>query len=194
MIRTKADKIRDRNLIMNFYFQNFSIAEIGKKVKERTEANYLIRRDEILRTIDESILMWKRAEIIKIDQLKERELQKLDLLEQEYWFAWKNSCTPSKQTSITRERGEPVTEVNDEGDVVDTFQFIETKRIEKVTQSHGNPKFLEGIERCIYKRCQIMGIFAIQKPSLMDSDEVDLNPENIDLREVHSRLLSVLGN
>lgn len=85
---------------------------------------------------------WLERSINHIDQKKAIELAKLDQLELTYWDAWERSGEPFKST--TEEEG----------------GRYGPKTIEKTEERVGDPRFLDGILRCIERRCAIIGIDA----------------------------------
>ena len=95
--------------------------------------------------------------MIDINEAKARELAKIDNLETEYWTAWEKSKEDYKQKS-TKAKGT--------GEVAIT--------LEKTTKEvivYGDPRFLAGIQWCISKRCDIIGIDAPKQTTMKIVDE-----------------------
>lgn len=90
---------------------------------------------------------WLDRSINHFDQKKAIELAKLDQLELTYWDAWERS-KENAETRIER----------------NTFKglYIETK----IEGQVGNPAFLEGVLKCITKRCEILGLDAPKKQDI----------------------------
>lgn len=87
---------------------------------------------------------WLERSINHIDQKKAIELSKLDRLEVTYWEAWERS-RENAETVINRSTPNgPIHEERSEG-------------------QSGNPAFLEGVLKCIAKRCEILGLDAPKK-------------------------------
>lgn len=87
---------------------------------------------------------WKSSAVAAIDELKAQQLAKVDALERTYWEAWERSCKP-RETNIAK--------------------MVDGKGERKEATTHkegrdGNPKFLEGVLKCIERRCQLLGIDA----------------------------------
>lgn len=89
---------------------------------------------------------WKAEALQNIDELQSRELAKLDKLESTYWEAWDRSVLNSERKS---ER----TKTLDDGKQEFTQEIVTEGR-------DGNPAFLAGIERCIERRCKLLGLDA----------------------------------
>jgi hypothetical protein len=82
---------------------------------------------------------WMAASVAAFDERKAQELAKVDELERVYWQAWAKSQMPKKVKGRKK---------NENG--------IETTLREE--RRDGDPRFLDGILRCIEKRCAIVGI------------------------------------
>jgi hypothetical protein len=96
----------------------------------------------ISRDLSELRKEWLDRSINHIDQKKGIELAKLDQLESTYWAAWEES----KEDAVIHTTG------------TTAKGFVNTTRTEG--RRPGNPAFLEGVLKCIEKRCQIIGINA----------------------------------
>jgi transposase-like protein len=110
---------------------------------------------------------WLAASIGDVGARKAEELARLDAAEREFWAAWEQSKA-ERQSTRTRRRTKPT--VNKDGQAVaggeDEAEFRKEQR-------DGNPKFLEGILRCIQQRCEILGVNAPTKiaPVTPDGEE-----------------------
>jgi transposase len=139
--RNASEVERDRRLIATYYLQGHTQAEIAEEVKL---SQATVSRD--LKAIQEQ---WRQASILEINEAKARELAKIDLLEREYWVAWERSLDDLQSKTIkargTKEEGKPYE------------QTIHT------SDSNGDPRYLAGIQWCIERRCQILGIDAPRK-------------------------------
>ncbi len=91
---------------------------------------------------------WREKTAINLDQAKSRELERIDLLEREYWAAWERSKT--EKTKAKRELSGKDTN----GDPIVRRQFSEKE------QMIGNPAYLNGVQWCISERCKLIGIYA----------------------------------
>jgi predicted transcriptional regulator len=98
--------------------------------------------------------IWAKARNTSIDQVVAEELAKIDNLECEYWVAWKKSITDHSKT-VNKARGKA-------NAVTPDFQEITEMQI----INHGEPRFLNGIERCIERRCKLLGLDAPAKSNV----------------------------
>lgn len=87
---------------------------------------------------------WLAASVRDFDAARAQELAKIDHAEQEYWAAWQRSIQPREVTLTEQTYGEKPSRkasVRREGQA-------------------GDPRFLDGVLRCIERRCAILGLNA----------------------------------
>lgn len=86
---------------------------------------------------------WRTARIDNINEIKMREVQRIDVLEREYWDAWKKS---QQDKIITKSRSGTIglNGINENSETIEG--------------QVGDPRFLQGIQWCVDKRCEILGI------------------------------------
>jgi hypothetical protein len=113
---------------------------------------------------------WLEAGLRDFDELRSEQLAKIDALEATYWEAWNKSCRDKKrQTAGTRESARD-----------------DIKHAEIVTEGRdGNPAFLAGVDKCIERRCKLLGLDAPQRMEVNDTtppkyDLSKLTPEELD--------------
>jgi hypothetical protein len=110
---------------------------------------------------------WLRSALIDINEAKARELAKIDALEVEYWAAWKRSQEDA-ESEITKMQGTPPKQ----GDNNPAPAKLETQK--KREGQSGNPAFLRGIEWCINKRCEIIGVNAPIKQEINNKGTIEI--------------------
>ena len=84
---------------------------------------------------------WEVQAVSNFDQLRARELQKLDYLERESWAAWEQSKKPAQSAVVT-----------DQG----TGAAQKTRK--SLKHQIGDPRFLEQINKCITQRRALLGL------------------------------------
>jgi hypothetical protein len=84
---------------------------------------------------------WEQSSIRNYDELRTRELHKLDFIESEAWAAWDRSQKPSQSATVTGEGNGQQT---------------------KKSMKHqvGDPRFLDQVSKCIAHRRAITGLDA----------------------------------
>jgi len=137
-VRKKGERARDRKRTGELYLRGWTQAEIAEELNMSIAT---ICRD-IARLHD----AWLESSLVDYDEAKAKELAKVDQLEYEYWDAWLRSCenkeTETKKAIVVGEAAE---------------RREATKREEGQA---GDPRFLTGIQWCINKRCEILGLDA----------------------------------
>lgn len=143
--KRRPDQIRrDRAIVARLYLQGYTMAEVTRRLNAGTEEDrdYSLSLQQIAYDIGKIREAWLESALVDIDQRKAEELKKLDALEHEYWVAWRRSL--QDETTITTESSE-----DEDGRVKRT-----------VKASSGDPRFLQGIERCINRRIELFGLDA----------------------------------
>jgi len=144
--RSKTQIERDRRRIAEMYLRGELQADIAVELKlsQSTISNDLADlREE-----------WKKAALMDFNDRKAQELAKVDNLEIEYWSAWKRSQQDAEIETVKRKG------TLSKLDGVSTIPIEGTKRTEGQS---GDPRFLQGIQWCINKRCEILGLDAPKK-------------------------------
>lgn len=154
--RSKAQVERDRVEIARLYLQGESQVDIaGKLGLTQPMVSYDLKavRAE-----------WLKSSLINYDQAKARELAKIDNLELVYWESWERSLKDFT-SRIVKAKNSASQEEREEA----TKNALLTIKTE---QRVGDPRFLEGIQWCINKRCQIFGLDAPTKINIGWQKEV----------------------
>ena len=137
------------------YLKGATHADIGRAlgVSARTAGTY----------IEEVRLHWLDSALRDYDQAKMEQLAKIDLLERTYWEAWEASRQDKETIQI---------------DALPKGEWKATSRSEGQT---GNAAFLDGVMKCIDKRCKILGLDAPTRNINVTIPWDKLNDEQIDL-------------
>ena len=141
--RSNGQLARDRRRISDLYLQGWIQADIAEEVG--------IDQSTVSRDISFLQDEWQKSSLVDIDAKKAEELAKVDRLEREYWRAWDESCKDAE--TIRQEGTKPAV-----GEKVKADKIIKTAKGQA-----GDPRFLTGIQWCINKRCEIIGIDAPKK-------------------------------
>jgi len=120
------------------------VAELYLEGKWQTEIAKIVGVTQQQVSHDLGVLrrLWIQSSLINIDKIKAKELAKIDRLESEHWKAWFSSV------------GEKIRTTETSGGKNDDEVKTETKI------DAGDPRFLQGIQWCIAKRCEIFGLNA----------------------------------
>ena len=147
--RTNFQIERDRREIADLYLQGWIQADIAAHLNEDEETRgYTLTQQMISYDLARLQEQWRESALIDIDEAKARELAKIDRLEREYWRAWVRSC---EDTETVKQRGKP-------GDMPGR---VDTENVERTVKGQiGDPRFLQGVQWCVERRCKILGIDA----------------------------------
>lgn len=148
---------RRRAMVEVLYLQNYTLEEIATKTNSTVPA---IRRDLSLLRKE-----WLRSNMLDLNEARARELAKIDRLEFTYWQSWQKSMGTRTET-VTR---------TPDGEVR-----------EKVWQEDGNIAYLEGVRRCIDKRCDLLGLDA--RRGALQTNEKETNEETLNEKEIDRKI------
>jgi hypothetical protein len=137
--RTGDQLSQDDEVIMELYLEGCSVLKILSQFKERSGRDYTPSYDDIAQALTRILKYWADQTVKKYDAYVNKELAKLDKLEMEYWEAWEES---KKELTGVEQRKTPA------GKVVN--------KAWKRSSGGGNPKFLDGVGKCIAQRLAIM--------------------------------------
>ncbi len=150
-VNTKSALYRaNRNaMITDLIRQGWTQSQVAERV------NMSIAAISVLLTRERQ--KWLEQTTLDMGHLVAEEVAKLNVLEAEYWRAWERSV--GEHTKITEKRMimPPSLEVSDAGQVSVDKEETPVERTTVTDTLAGNPAFLQGVERCIEKRCKILG-------------------------------------
>lgn len=112
---------------------------------------------------------WKREMETKFNENLVKELAKIDNLERMCWEAWEKSAKDYKQKT-TKAKGK--IPGKDKGTNVPKPDYLE--KTDKEVTAFGDPRFLQGVQWCIERRCKLLGLDAPEKKELTGKDGKDL--------------------
>ncbi len=182
--RTKGDKDRDYAFISDLYCKGYEFREIAKKLN--TVNPYSLSHVQVFNDVKLIVARWREYAAQAIDVLKAEELSKINKLEKTYWEAWERSLKPrltkSKEIDGTpRKNALPGEE---------QYTITKQKKYEREEESDGNPAYIAGIQWCVNKRCEILGLDAPKKKQLSGDEDnpVVIKTEGGELQKIFSTL------
>jgi hypothetical protein len=119
---------------------------------------------------------WQTSAITSFTEAKFRELARIDTLEREYWASWEAS-KEDKETHTTEKTAPTERPGVNKG----ARLKVQVRKQERT----GDPRYLNGVQWCIDKRCQIIGLEAPLKQLTFNKDVSKMSDEE---------LLKELGN
>jgi len=142
--RTKFEREKDLLEISHLYLQGITQAEIGQRLD--------VTQQQICYDLKILRKRWLQSSIVNINEVKAKELARVDHLEREYWEAWERSIG-KHQTKTVKARG-----TKESADLAE--QTLKTEDI------NGDPRYLSGVQWCINKRCEVLGLDAPSKTDI----------------------------
>lgn len=118
---------------------------------------------------------WLDSQVRDFDEARAVELAKIDAVEVQFWVGWERSLRDKEIKQKKSKTGVAASE--EEGTTVHG--------------QAGDPRFLDGVMKCIQKRCELLGLDAAKKLSLLDGDGNNYGPFLTE-DERRARLLAVL--
>jgi predicted transcriptional regulator len=146
--RKPAEEERDRHNISRLYLAGKIQAQIAQELG--------ISQSTVSRELKIIQGEWKIERVLDLNEAKQKELAKIDNLETTLWDAWNRSV----RTNTIR-----ATKASVVGGTV-----VGQELTERTEEEIGDPKFLDGVARCIEARMRVLGIEAPRKT------EVEIKP------------------
>lgn len=180
--RTLTEREADLILIAKWYLEGYNHHQISERLTNLR--GYTIKRVQVTQTIHEIYRRWKLSYLSDFNTLKVRELAKIDKLEAEYWEAWEKSKDDKvslERTQIDDTHGETPGRKDGKGGG-GKQAYSRVKTITKKERRDPNWSYLDGIQWCIDKRCQIFGLNAPTNVNInwrKQAEEAGLDPEAV---------------
>ena len=149
--RSSAQIARDRRRISDLYLQGWLQADIATEIGVSAPT---VSRD--LKALQGN---WLQSALLDFNEAKAQQLAKIDRLEREYWEAWARSC---EDAETVRQEGGPKSK---DGKLLPPDKVVRTSKGQA-----GDPRFLQGVQWCIDRRCKILGVDAPQALELTGKD------------------------
>ena len=162
--RSQAQLTRDRRRIADLYLQGWLQTDIAKELKTNQST---VSRD--LQTLQAE---WRDSALVDIDLAKSQELAKVDRLEREYWEAWERSCEDAE--TLRQELDTHQLPTNPDSGKIPPNKVVRTSKGQA-----GDPRFLQGIQWCINKRCEIIGVDAPKRTDITERIQIVYVGEDI---------------
>lgn len=155
--RTPTQREADLQTTASLYLRGVFQSEIAKRLHV-SQAQISID----LKTLRKR---WLESSLVDIDQVKAKELARIDETERQAWRGWRRSVMVATKTmKMSRQAGE--------------VKFVEAR--EEQEKQVGDPRFLTIVLTCIERRCKIFGLDAAIKISWQEQAKADgYDPDTI---------------
>lgn len=175
-------------MVCRLYLKGLSYKQIADKIVEEHDKRLDIRT--VAKYITDAVKKWQAKKDQWAQEITVLELEKINVLEAEYWAAYERSKLPikTKKTKIEPVQEKPEEESGEKKKrsrakpkvpVIPGFKILEEVREER--EQIGNEKFLTGVQWCIERRLEILGHTGaikndITKPKSGDDKAKPLTP------------------
>ena len=165
--RSKFERERDLSIIADLYRRAQTQQGIADHLNKLYYSDRPITQQQVGYDIKIMVGRWRKSAEQSIDERKAIELARIDLLEREYWDAWERSRRNAETVTIRRKR--PASIMDSPDDATLEIEYDEDgnpveelldEREYKITGQVGDARYLAGVQWCITKRCEILGINA----------------------------------
>lgn len=167
--RTKTQIRKDRVEVASLYLQGWTQAAIGDKLD--------LARQQIGYDLKAIQKEWLKSSLVDFNELRARELSKIDNLESTFWDAWSKSLTPKKTETAKNIVGPKEKPIRNE------FSAKEEQQV-------GDKRFLDGVAWCIDRRCKLFGLDA---PAQVRVGWAKTLPDGSDPDEVKRQFAAMLA-
>jgi len=135
--RSIIERERDFTVIAKMYLTGSTQAEIALHCG--------VTQQQISKDVKEIQARWLASSVRDFDEMRAEQLAKIDRLEMTYWNAWEESKRDHKRQRAGIKKGGKAQE----------------EMAETTTEGRdGNPVFLAGVDKCIERRCKLLGLDA----------------------------------
>lgn len=165
--RTDFQREYDYLRIANLYLRGHTQFEIGQVVG--------VHQTQISQDLKILHTRWLKSGLRDFDELKGEQLAKLDKLETEYWEGWERSKGDEVSVEAEIEKGDPAPS---------NVRSHLTRGKKQIKNRDGNPVFLNGVLKCVERRCAILGLDAPLKVDLRHYLEQLAADHGLDVGEV----------
>ena len=183
--RTIAERERDLAAVAGYYLDGMTHQEIADKLN--SERGYTLSRRMVSKDVGVIWDRWRESYLMDANELRVRELIKLDKLEATYWEAWERSIQDIVTVKQDKTADRVAHGLNAKGEISEDDQelrasYERTKTTTEKKQTTGNVKFLDGVEKVIEKRCKILGLFAAKNVNInwrKQAEKDGLDPDKV---------------
>jgi len=146
--RNNNQMAHDKAVMAELSLKGYTLQRIVDEINGRYKASGVaisITTTSVCKELKQIREEWRKSGLLNTNEHKMIQLKKLDILEQQYWDSWQRSIEkPVKKTvskKISYRSGE------------------EMKQSEaKEEDFYGDPRFLDGINKCIQQRSALLGL------------------------------------
>jgi predicted transcriptional regulator len=157
--RTRTEITNRRQEVARLYLRGMYQTDIAVELS--------VDQATVSRDLAELRKEWLQSALVDLNEAKAKELAKIDQLEVTCWAAWERSKENAEVETVEQIGVKSKTaKKGDKEEFTITPERI--KKNKRVEGQSGNPSFLAGIQWCINKRCEILGLDAAKRNLTFD--------------------------
>jgi hypothetical protein len=146
--KTKAEREKQVADVARLYLARHTMQAIGDQLG--------VTKAQVFYDLKKCRAQWVKDANSCFDTRKAEELARIDRLENEYWEAWRGSLEEFTSTTKHAETAQGGTQ--------------KQRATVKTEARNGDPRYLSGVQWCIQKRTEILGLDAPQKNEVAIAD------------------------
>lgn len=182
--RTKAEREDDLVFITDLIVKEcLSQQEIRERLIEKH--GYSLSQVQVSNDVRELYSRWREAYLGNIDELRGRELKRIDKLEAAYWDSYERSLS---QREVFKEEEEDIDNLGGSQNLP-PGRTKRKRSIRELYDRDGSVAFLDGIKWCINQRCDILGLKAPVKSQLQLDWRVEAQRAGVDVSKTFNDLV-----
>lgn len=151
--RSVAQREMDLIVTARKYLMGSSISQISEDLTNMRP--YYVSYEMVRFDIQLLIQRWQESYLLDFSAAKAKELARIDQLEAAYWEGWERSKIDKEITETEKVQDSSTSRKN-----VTVPTYTRSKAKKRTETTPGESQFLNGIQWCIDKRCQILGLNA----------------------------------
>lgn len=186
-INKRTREQRDIDLVFetDLFLKGHGYRDIAMKLNEdvkRRGLDYSLSHQQIFQDMQKALIEWKKQRFENIDDYVQKDLEKLDKMEQSAWDAWEKSCNGKERTKTRKSKR--ANKLDADVETPDHYGYDENM----TETSAGNPRFLDILLNIQQRRAKLLGYDA---PIKLDVGGPNRNDEltRYDLKAVPDDIL-----
>jgi hypothetical protein len=151
--RSEIQIEKDREKISEWYLQGWS--------QRRIAAELRLSQNQIKYDLKIIQARWLQNTMMNLDEAKSKEVAKLYQIEKQAHEAWERSQNDFKATTISGKTVKIEIIDPETGEVIRTEEKLKpTGQVIHTETRPGDPRFLDQVNKCIERRCKLLGLDA----------------------------------
>lgn len=183
--RTRYQRQLDLAYETKLYLEGWTQNDIALHMGEVRD--YTLSQQAIANDLKSVWQEWRKEYIKNADEIKTKELARIDKIENELWQAWRRSQEKEEEIISEREDVTPTGVTQRKPNTPDAA-MVRSRVRRKEKNRDGSMTFMEGIMWCVEQRAKILGLNAPEKHEIdwrVEAEKAGVNPD-----ELHSDLVN----